>query len=363
MSLPIRITYKENADHVFEGFKEFPNATKPAISQRKQNIFTALIGGTILYALWEQYKEGREVKILVMTFFAVVVVFLFWFWFFKKIGLTRDKGPMVYQWSEKYRARFEQRYEKTIGRKATMMSCEFDESEFRLTTPEAKTTPHEWTKSPRAVEVPAGFYLFIGKRTHFWFSKKYFASGEDYRGLLSLLKQKVPVFERFRAEDMAFIALGANQGKARRNIERAMNQLGSFSNFRTWRSSIWQTTPVDCPPGSPLFVNAVVGLLSRKDETPESLLKKLQAMEKEYGRQPKKVLNEARPLDLDIIAFANETRNTQQLILPHPRAHQRRFVLQPLSEIAPDLVLPGQTKTVIELLAELPPDETMKKLR
>ena len=265
MSLPIRITYKENADHVLEGFKQYPQSTKPAVSPRNQNIFfVALIGGTILYALWEQYKEGREIKILAMTFFGVVAVFLFWFWFFKKIGLTRDKGPMVYQWTEKDRARFEERYEKTIGRKATMMSCEFDESEFRLTTPEAKTTPHEWTKIPRAVEVPGGLYLFIGKLSHFWFSKKYFASGEDYNELLGLLERKVPAFERFRAESMAFIALGANQRNARKNVERAMNQLGSFSNFTTWRSSVWRTTPVDCPLGSPMFVNAVVGLLPRR---------------------------------------------------------------------------------------------------
>ena len=111
-----------------------------------------------------------------------------------------------------------------------------------------------------------------------------------------------------------------------------------------------------------MFVNAVVCLLPRKDETPESLLEKLQAMEKECGRRPKKVLNEARPLDLDIIAFAGETIATPELTLPHPRTYQRRFVLQPLSEIAPDLVLPGQTKTVTELLAELPRDETMKKI-
>jgi 2-amino-4-hydroxy-6-hydroxymethyldihydropteridine diphosphokinase len=111
-----------------------------------------------------------------------------------------------------------------------------------------------------------------------------------------------------------------------------------------------------------MFVNAVVGFLPRSEETPESLLNKLQAMEKEFGRTPKKILNEARPLDLDIITFANATRNTQPLVLPHPRVHQRRFVLQPLSEIAPDLVLPGQTTTVAQLLADLPPDATMRKI-
>ena len=119
---------------------------------------------------------------------------------------------------------------------------------------------------------------------------------------------------------------------------------------------------MDCPPGSPKFLNAVVGLVPRKEETPESLLKKLRELEKEFGRQPKKVLNEPRPLDLDLIAFGNQVRNSPELILPHPRAHLRRFVLQPLSELAPELILPGQTKTVSQLLAELPPDEIVTRI-
>jgi len=111
---------------------------------------------------------------------------------------------------------------------------------------------------------------------------------------------------------------------------------------------------VDCPPDSPKFVNAVVGMVPRKGETPESLLEKLQGLEKEFGRVPKKILNEPRPLDLDLIAFGHEIRNTPHLTLPHPRAHLRRFVLQPLSEIAPELILPGHTKSISQLLAELP---------
>lgn len=119
--------------------------------------------------------------------------------------------------------------------------------------------------------------------------------------------------------------------------------------------------PVDCPPGSPDFINAVAALVPKQDETPESLLSKLQSLEKEFGRAPKKILNEPRPLDLDLIAFGNETRATSALVLPHPRAHQRRFVLQPLAEIAPDLILPGQTKSVVELLAALPPNNTIRR--
>jgi 2-amino-4-hydroxy-6-hydroxymethyldihydropteridine diphosphokinase len=160
--------------------------------------------------------------------------------------------------------------------------------------------------------------------------------------------------------NLAFIALGSNLGDSRCTITDAMERLQTLSITLIAESSLWQSTPMDCPLDSPAFVNAVAALQPRPGETPESLLAKLQELEYEFGRRPKRVLNEPRVLDLDIIAFGGEIRNTSQLVLPHPRAHQRRFVLQPLSEIAPDLILPGQTKTVAQLLAELPPDDGMK---
>ncbi len=149
---------------------------------------------------------------------------------------------------------------------------------------------------------------------------------------------------------LVIVALGSNLGNARENVTRAIERLKELSTKPLLKSSLWQSSPVDCPAGSPDFVNAVIGLSARPGETPESLLGKLQAIEREFGRQTKKVMNEPRPLDLDIIAFGSERRATGELTLPHPRAHLRRFVLEPLSEIAPELVLPGQTKTVAELL-------------
>ena len=141
-----------------------------------------------------------------------------------------------------------------------------------------------------------------------------------------------------------------------------MNRLQDLSAAPIRKSSLWQTTPVDCPPGSPKFVNAVIMLSPEAKETPESLLARLLEIERGFGRTTKKVLNESRPLDLDLIAFGDQKRATNELTLPHPRAHQRRFVLQPLSEIAPDLILPGQTKTVTQLLEKLPPDENMRRI-
>ena len=142
----------------------------------------------------------------------------------------------------------------------------------------------------------------------------------------------------------------------------AMARLQPFSDEPIQHSSLWQTTPVDCPPGSPPFVNAVAGLRPRQGESPETLLQKLRALEVEFGRQPKLILNEPRILDLDLICFGAETRQTEALILPHPRAHLRKFVLQPLSEIAPDLILPGHSRTVRQLLAALPDSEIIAKL-
>ena len=161
---------------------------------------------------------------------------------------------------------------------------------------------------------------------------------------------------------IAYIALGSNLGDSRLVVLRAMERLQELSDEPLVKSSLLETAPVDCPPGSPNFVNAVVGLVTRPEETPESLLKKLLALEKEFGRTPKKVLNEARPLDLDLIAFGSETRATPELTLPHPRAHLRQFVLQPLAEIAPDLVLPDSGASVKKLLSQLTSAEVVRKL-
>jgi 2-amino-4-hydroxy-6-hydroxymethyldihydropteridine diphosphokinase len=163
-------------------------------------------------------------------------------------------------------------------------------------------------------------------------------------------------------QKIVFIALGSNLGDSRQTVLDAMASLQNFSAAPILKSSLWETSPVNCPPDSPKFVNAMAGLMPKEDETPESLLKKLRELEMEFGRPPKKVLNEARPLDLDLIVFGNETRHSPELMLPHPRAHERRFVLQPLSEIAPELILPGQGKTVLQLLAGLPADETVTRL-
>jgi 2-amino-4-hydroxy-6-hydroxymethyldihydropteridine diphosphokinase len=152
---------------------------------------------------------------------------------------------------------------------------------------------------------------------------------------------------------IALIAVGSNLGDSRCVISDAAEILERYSTRPIVQSSLWHNRPVDCPPGSPDFINAAVLLTPFANETPETLLEKLQALEKHFGRQPKTVHNEARVLDLDLIAFGQEVRHTPTLTLPHPRAHLRRFVLAPLAEIAPKFILPGLSRTIEELEAEL----------
>ena len=165
--------------------------------------------------------------------------------------------------------------------------------------------------------------------------------------------------DELNPENLCLISLGSNLGNPVANIQNAFDQLQKLSVAPIRKSSPWQSTPVDCPPGSPDFINAAVALEPLENETPESLLLKLQQIEIQFGRQPKTVLNEPRALDLDLITFKNEIHTSESLTLPHPRFHQRRFVLDPLSEITPHAILLGQTQTIAELLATLDTDETL----
>jgi 2-amino-4-hydroxy-6-hydroxymethyldihydropteridine diphosphokinase len=165
-----------------------------------------------------------------------------------------------------------------------------------------------------------------------------------------------------RTPEIAFVALGSNLGNSVEIIQSAVEELRGLSAKPPLKSSLWQSAPVDCPPGSPPFINAVVGLIPRPGLTPAGFLRKLRALEKKFGRTRSEIRNEPRFLDLDLIAFGGRAWHSKNLILPHPRAHLRRFVLEPLSEIAPDFVLPGQTKSVKKLLPALKNKEHLSQL-
>jgi 2-amino-4-hydroxy-6-hydroxymethyldihydropteridine diphosphokinase len=158
------------------------------------------------------------------------------------------------------------------------------------------------------------------------------------------------------------VALGSNMGDSPALLREACERLKrrAASGFRV--SSFWRSKPVDCPPGSPDFINAAACFQPQARETPESLLRVLQQWEREFGRQPNAVRHAPRPLDLDLIAFRDEVRNTREITLPHPRAHLRRFVLQPLVELDPDLRLPTWTMSAKQYLDGLNEDQGMVRI-
>src|SRR3990167_627019 len=149
----------------------------------------------------------------------------------------------------------------------------------------------------------------------------------------------------------AGIALGSNLGESKRVLAQAIEELkkihtGAASSFLV--SSFHETDPVDCPPHSPRFLNAVVQL--ETELSPNALIKILQRIELDSGRPALHSLNAPRTLDLDLLYCDTITLSTPQLILPHPRMFERLFVLAPLAEIAPELILPGKNQTVFEHL-------------
>ena len=118
-------------------------------------------------------------------------------------------------------------------------------------------------------------------------------------------------------------------------------------------SPIYETEPVDCTPGTVLYLNAVMEI--EYAGRPAELFHELQRIERAQGRPTEHGHNTPRTLDLDLLYAGNVILNTPELTLPHPRLATRRFVLQPLADIRPELILPGTHQTVAQLLAGLPP--------
>lgn len=164
----------------------------------------------------------------------------------------------------------------------------------------------------------------------------------------------------------AVIALGSNMasgfGSPEQTVRAAVERLRLLSAGPLQVSSLWLTPPLDCPPGSADFVNAVVMMPLPAGSSARQLLTILQAIESEFGRSRSTQRNAPRTLDLDMISYGQEVLNLATLQLPHPRAHLRSFVLAPLAEIAPHFILPGQQETVTMLLARQGRNTAMRRL-
>ena len=155
----------------------------------------------------------------------------------------------------------------------------------------------------------------------------------------------------------AYIALGANlpsqAGSPEATLAAAAKRLESLGHVVS-RSSLYSTEPVGFA-GQPRFINAVVAL--ETDLTPQALLNGLLTIEHEFGRDRSAgIANGPRTLDLDILLFDDLVVSEPDLKIPHPRLQERAFVLVPLNEIAPQVIVPGRGETVAQLLAALSRD-------
>jgi 2-amino-4-hydroxy-6-hydroxymethyldihydropteridine diphosphokinase len=116
-------------------------------------------------------------------------------------------------------------------------------------------------------------------------------------------------------------------------------------------SAIYETDAVGCEPGAGKFLNAVIEF--EYQGKPLDLLESLREIERALGRPPDHARYVSRKIDIDILYSGDTKIDSEEVQLPHPRMHERKFVLQPLADIRPDLVLPGQTKSICELLTQL----------
>jgi 2-amino-4-hydroxy-6-hydroxymethyldihydropteridine diphosphokinase len=160
-----------------------------------------------------------------------------------------------------------------------------------------------------------------------------------------------------RTTNLAYLSLGSNIGDREAQLRQAIARLEATGKI-TAVSSFYETEPVEFTQ-QPLFLNCAAGL--ETSLAPEELMSRLLKIERELGRE--RVQKKGpRTIDIDILLFGDLVMSSPELTIPHPAMADRRFVLQPLTEIAAEGVHPVLQKTVRQLLAEFPPGQNVWKL-
>jgi GTP cyclohydrolase-4 len=156
---------------------------------------------------------------------------------------------------------------------------------------------------------------------------------------------------------IAYLCLGSNLGQREANLHQALVLLSPKVTLDDV-SSIYETEPVGYKE-QPMFLNLVCRITTNLP--PKELLSLAKDIEKRMGRVPGEQMNSPRPIDIDILFYDNETMETQNLTIPHPRLKDRAFVLIPLAEIAPELVHPKLSKSISQLANDIKGQKGVRK--
>lgn len=156
---------------------------------------------------------------------------------------------------------------------------------------------------------------------------------------------------------LAYLSLGSNVGNREAQLRDARERLGAIGRV-TAVSSFYETEPMEFIE-QPWFLNAALAL--ETNHTPQDLMTSILHIEQEMGRR--RIQKKGpRTIDIDILLFGNVVLNSPELTIPHPAMQERRFVLEPLAEIAPEARHPVLRKTIRELAAALPPGQAVRRI-